>query len=113
MVIQILEQKWGRERTKRQGEIFAYELPLGWKELFRASWQAFFEFGYYLRQNLLMTRHLHTGWGSLIHLPKIGITDRYARLLIVSGTIKARGHSPLHLKGPHVVAHAALHKAYD
>ena len=96
-VIQNHEQEWGVDRTKRQGDIFAYPLPWSWWQFLRNNWVEGQEVK--LAETSVAafgTRHRFTG--------KIANVGRQTS--IVEGILEAPDHSPLRLKGPHVLAHA-------
>ena len=95
------DQEAALRRTKRQGDIFAHALRWPWKGLIL----------HHLKQlgtevtlkhadvALFGTRHDFRGFIGEFTLPETG-----AKALVGEGVVEAPDHSPLELKGPHVLA---------
>lgn len=135
-IIRALEARWGWERTKRQGDIFAYELPFTWDEFVRMERRARAAAGPYANWrkvkvekkvvdtssrhgfSVLRTRHCLVGevwvldepiWSLGIKGLEIGLEGIDRREgFIASGTLTAPNHAPIELAGPHVTAQAML-----
>lgn len=108
------EKQWGSRRTLRQGDIFAYPVPVD-HDLFSSPFSkdlwsfilTSIENGVkkivvtsVLESELFGTRHKFSG---LIAGIEINQTDD---LVIAEGVIEAPDHASLHLNGPHLLAQA-------
>jgi len=125
-VIRAAEEKWG-EKAKRQGDVFAYPLPMRWEELFqdwlewrwvRGALQGERErkAGVSFRMargglSLFGTRHGFYGLflSGEIYLEGLGVlsldsTGTFSRVLVGEGRLEAPDHSPVELKGPHILS---------
>lgn len=122
-VIRALEEKYGAENTRRQGDIFAYSLPWSWEELGRRHLGS--------ESTSLVTRgrrkvtgsfKIERGQGRLFGTRHVFIGDQAdvwtTAILddpefrgwadIGEGRIEAPDHDPLILEGPHVLTQTAL-----
>lgn len=132
-IIQRLELIWGKNKTQRQGDIFAYPMPYDWDELFK-RWQSNItgnSFGItreYISglcddsdgTALFDTRHKLSGeiYEGEFWLDGVGrfcadnsrpLTDERCPIVLGEGTVEAEDHKELALKGLHLIAQAALH----
>jgi len=97
-----LTRKWGGN-YRRQGDIFAFPLPFSWQhvkevgDFTRANGMPFEEVNC---EHVFGTRHILQGsWGRVMVAGKVAI--------VAEGTITAPDHSPMELKGPHVLDQTA------
>lgn len=122
-MIRALEEKYGAENTRRQGDIFAYPLPWSWEELGRrhlssesTSWvtrrrrRVTGSFQITRGQGRLFdTRHVFTGDQADIWTTAIFKEAEFRGWSeLGEGRIEAPDHDPLILKGPHLLAQTAL-----
>ncbi|MBI2096917.1 MAG: hypothetical protein HYT40_02055 [Candidatus Sungbacteria bacterium] len=134
-VIRELEAKWGKERTKRQGDIFAYDLQMTWEEFIREVFRgadgtgslscsgrirlaAAGEAGHsnYSSESVLGTRHtlknaIRTSdrdWVTFAGVKTMGLGGGINWGFVGSGTLEAPNHKPLVLTGPHIIAQAMI-----
>lgn len=111
LVIRVLEARWGRDRTRRQGDIFAYPLPWGWDKLTKRAIEQrddWFYIDHERTDMLFSTRHRLTGYLGRVGGPTVGLTERGTSILTVGeGRVIAPDHEPLKLDGPHIIAQTA------
>jgi hypothetical protein len=97
-----LTRKWG-ENYRRQGDIFAFPLPFSWqqiKEIGDFTKANGFPFEEAKKEHVFGTRHtLQGSWSRVMVAGKMAV--------VAEGTITAPDHSPMELKGPHVLDQTA------
>jgi len=114
-LIKWLEGLYGRERTNRQGDIFAYSLPSqghlfsrtpgGWWIYMLERWEANGANINLSRceEQLFGTRHVFRGRKAVLE-----VDDISAEFTLGEGVVEAPDHKPLVLRGPHLFQQAAF-----
>lgn len=120
-LIEKLEERYGSERTSRQGDIWAYALPLTWEDILRRELKRGYRDFAVERSpvrsrrtrrlvGVFDTRHILRGWGveEVASATLLGTSTAWSSWeTVAEGRIEAPDHKSLLLNGPHALAQTA------
>ena len=123
-IIQRLQLIWGKDKTRRQGNIFAYPMPYDWDKLVKkwndnitgsmcsldrdCNGRELFGTSHQFLGKLYQGDFWLDGIGRFFANRERPLTDGTYPIILGEGVIKTADHKELELKGLHLIAQAAL-----